>query len=65
MISIGVASKSMTMNEIKAKAKALGVEPGKMKKVELIHAVQIAEGCTPNGPRMPVHVCTGRCGKSG
>ena len=47
MSSISVARKSMTMTEIKAKAKALGVEPGKMKKAELIHAIQIAEGCTP------------------
>lgn len=47
MGSISVARKNMTVTEIKAKAKALGVEPGKMKKAELIHAIQIAEGCTP------------------
>jgi len=35
------------MSYIKQKAKGLGIIPGKMKKAELIHAVQIAEGCTP------------------
>ena len=34
----------MTLAEIKTKAKSLGVKPGKMKKVELIHAIQLAEG---------------------
>jgi len=34
------------MLEIKKKAKNLGVNPGKMKKTELIHALQQAEGCT-------------------
>ena len=47
MSPIGVAPKSMTMTEIKAKAKLRGVEPGKMKKADLIHAIQIAEGCAP------------------
>jgi len=37
----------MGMPEIKRKAKALGITPGKMKKTELIHTVQVAEGCTP------------------
>jgi len=37
----------MTMTQIKAKAKTLGVIPGKMKKAELIHAIQATEGCTP------------------
>ncbi len=37
----------MTMNEITKKAKALGINPGKMKKPELIHAIQTAEGNTP------------------
>jgi hypothetical protein len=36
----------MTMPEVREKAKALGVVPGKKKKTELIHAVQKAEGCT-------------------
>jgi hypothetical protein len=47
MGSAGVAQKSMTMAEIKAKAKVLGLEPGKKKKAELIHSIQVAEGCTP------------------
>jgi hypothetical protein len=37
----------MTMPEVREKAKALGIMPGRKKKVELIHAVQVAEGCTP------------------
>jgi hypothetical protein len=46
MTVINVASKGMTMSEIKIKAKALGVAGSKMKKVELIHAIQKAEGFT-------------------
>jgi hypothetical protein len=34
----------MKMTEVKAKAKSVGVEPGKMKKDDLIRAVQKAEG---------------------
>ena len=41
-----IAVKRMTMPEIKMKAKALGITPGKMKKTELIHAIQGAEGNT-------------------
>ncbi len=41
-----VADKSMKLSEIKMKAKALGLSPGKMSKVELIHAIQLAEGNT-------------------
>ena len=37
----------MKVMEIKKKAKALGITPGKMKKAELVHAVQKAENCTP------------------
>lgn len=33
----------MKLEEIKAKAKTLGVAPGKMKKAELIRAIQQAE----------------------
>lgn len=40
-------TKSMNMPEIRMKAIALGLEPGKMKKTELIHSIQVAEGCTP------------------
>ncbi|MFQ6035927.1 MAG: SAP domain-containing protein [Sedimentisphaerales bacterium] len=47
MPAIEVTKRRMNMPEIKVKAKALGITPGKMKKVELIHAIQQAEGCTP------------------
>lgn len=39
--------KKMGMPEIRIKAKALGLKTGKIKKADLIHAIQIAEGCTP------------------
>jgi len=42
-----IADKRMNMSEIRMKAKSLGLTPGKMKKTELIHAIQITEGCTP------------------
>jgi hypothetical protein len=38
--------KSITMPEIRKKAKNLGITAGKMKKAELIHAIQQAEGYT-------------------
>ena len=47
MSPIAVAPKRMTMAQIRVKAKTLGVNPGKLKKADLIHAIQIAEGCTP------------------
>ena len=48
-----VATKRMNMPEIKMKAKALGISPGKMRKAELVHTIQTAEGCMP---------CFGRSG---
>jgi hypothetical protein len=36
----------MKINEIKKKAKPLGINPKNMKKADLIHAIQKAEGCT-------------------
>ena len=42
-----VAEKRMGMPEIRMKARALGLTPGNMKKPELIHAIQTAEGYTP------------------
>jgi hypothetical protein len=42
-----VSKRSLSMSEIKSKAQALGVNPGSMKKPELIHAIQRAEGYTP------------------
>ncbi len=47
MASARVTAKRMTMPEVKERAKRLGIAPGKMKKADLIHAIQIAEGCTP------------------
>jgi len=46
MPAVKIAHKRMNMSEIKAKAKALGLKPGKMKKTELIRAIQAAEGNT-------------------
>jgi len=39
--------KTMTMPQIKRKAKCLGVSAGKMKKAELIHTIQVTEGFEP------------------
>ena len=39
--------KGMTMPQIQKKAKKLGITPGKMKKPELIHAIQRAENYIP------------------
>jgi hypothetical protein len=41
------AEKRMGMPEIRIKAKGLGISPGKMKKTELVHTIQVAEGYTP------------------
>jgi len=53
MPTTSITEKRMSMPETKMKAKMLGITPGKMKKAELIHAIQQAEGCTP---------CFGRSG---
>ena len=37
----------MKLIQIKNRAKNLGIEPGKLKKAELIHAIQCAEGNSP------------------
>jgi hypothetical protein len=42
-----VAEKSLTMTEIRIKAKGLGINPGKTNKTELIRTVQAAEGYSP------------------
>lgn len=34
----------MKLEDIKTKAKSLGISPGKQKKAELIRAIQLAEG---------------------
>lgn len=40
-------SKTMKITQVRQKAKDLGIQPGKMKKAELIHAIQRAEGNNP------------------
>ena len=47
MAATKVVQKRIGMPEIKKKAKGLGITLGKMKKTDLIHAIQTAEGCTP------------------
>jgi hypothetical protein len=47
MPSTKITEQRIGMPEIKMKAQALGLTPGKMKKFELIHAIQMAEGYTP------------------
>jgi hypothetical protein len=43
MTPVKTAERPMTMGEIKDKAKNLGINPGTMKKTELIRAIQSAE----------------------
>jgi len=47
MPAVDVLEKSLKMPEIRKKAKVLGITPGKMKKAELVHSIQQAEGCNP------------------
>ena len=42
-----VVQEQMNMSKLRKKAKGLDITPGQMKKVELIHNIQMAEGCTP------------------
>ena len=55
-----VTEKRMSMPEIRMKAQTLGLTPGKMKKPELIHTIQVTEGNTPCFGRSD-----GQCGNSG
>jgi hypothetical protein len=45
--------RGMQIGKIREKAQLFGITPGKMKKADLIHAIQVAEGNTP---------CFGRSG---
>lgn len=54
-----VIEKSMGMSEIRIKAESLGINPGTMKKPELIHTIQQAEGYTPCFGRS-----NGQCGNT-
>lgn len=47
MLTTEITPKRMNMTEIIKKAKTIGIDPGKMKKAELICSIQAAEGCTP------------------
>jgi hypothetical protein len=47
MVAVKTSAKPMKIQEIKEKAIFLGIEPGKMKKPDLIHAIQQAEHNTP------------------
>ena len=47
MIMKNFVGRYMKILEIKEKAKSLGIKPGSMKKADLIHEIQKAEGCTP------------------
>jgi hypothetical protein len=47
MLATKVADNSLKMNEIKQKAKTLGINPENMKKTDLIRAMQAKEGYTP------------------
>jgi len=47
MSSTAIKAKRMNMPEIKDRAQVLGITPGRMKKTELIHAIQRAEGNNP------------------
>ncbi len=40
-------SKRMSMPQIRTKAQSLGIDPGNMKKPELIHTIQMTEGYSP------------------
>ncbi len=52
--------KRMGMPEIRDKARSLGIIPGKMKKPELIHTIQVTEGYEPCFGRSD-----GQCGNTG
>lgn len=37
----------MDITKIRQRAESIGIDPGKMKMAELVHSIQIAEGCSP------------------
>jgi len=51
--------KRMGMPEIKAKARSIGINPGTMKKSELIRTIQVTEGYEPCFGRS-----NGQCGNT-
>jgi predicted metal-binding transcription factor (methanogenesis marker protein 9) len=44
MTPVSTVTRAMSMAEIKEKARNHGIDPGNMKKIELIHAIQRSEG---------------------
>ncbi|MHC4353749.1 MAG: SAP domain-containing protein [Planctomycetota bacterium] len=42
-----IVEKPMKMPEVRVKARSLGLTPGRRRKAELIHAIQMAEGYSP------------------
>ena len=46
MSAVKTVEKSLSMSELRKKAKTLSITSGKMKKAELIHSIQEAEGYT-------------------
>ena len=44
MTPVSTVTRPLSMAEIKEKAKNHGIDPGNMKKTELIHAIQRSEG---------------------
>ena len=62
MAALKMLERPMSMNDIKEKAKNLGIDASKMKKAEIVHAVQRAEGfnaCygTTNGTCSQMECC--------
>lgn len=47
MVTVEAEQSRMNMAGIREKAEAVGINPGKLKKNELIHSIQIEEGCLP------------------
>lgn len=47
MVLTSILSKSISVKQLKIKAQGLGINPGKMKKTELIRSIQKAEGFSP------------------
>jgi hypothetical protein len=62
MPAVKIAEKALSMNDIKNKARGLGINPENMQKTQLIHSIQTAEGNTPcfgksNNGRCPYTDC--------
>jgi hypothetical protein len=62
MPAVKIAEKALSMNDIKIKARGLGINPENMQKMDLIHSIQRAEGNTAcygksNNGRCPYTNC--------